>query len=154
MYNSTQLPPDIKDDEIKWFNKFSVNDYFNDPNKINFRGINQTRANHYERFIKILDNHNYRSNYIDLTGIIKSKCNFLIQDDNALVEILMDIIYAEVTKTKIIAKSVLIEKIKDLLSLDTLDGKNNGIFEQAILRLVNAGHLKELQSHNTKYTLI
>lgn len=154
MYNSTQLPPTIERKDVKWFNKCSVNDYFNDPNKINFKDINQTRINHYERFVNILDNHNYRSNYIDLTGIIKSKCIFLIQDNNALVETLMDIIYTEVTKTKIMAKSVLIEKIKELLSLDIMDEKNCSIFEQAILRLFNAGHIKELQSYNTKYCLI
>lgn len=153
MYNS-QIPIDsMTKREKEWYSKCSVAKYFLDPSKEHFRGINQTKVNHYEQFKKILDKYNYRSEYFDLTKLIEYKCDFLMNQENDLIERVMDTIYEKLLNAPKATRTLLKETIETLISNGS-DEIINKLINQAIERLQRAGHIEIMQSNPISYRSI
>ncbi len=152
MLNSTSKPQNISKKDQEWFERCIRLNYFNDPNKENFKNTS-SRNNHYNKCIEILDKYNYRSEYFELSKLIEYKYNFLMSAENDLIEILMDIIYKELLKAQKITQSFLINTIETLTSISQ-DEKILHLLNQATERLQRAGHIEIIQSVPITYRVI
>ncbi len=152
MVNSKLMPDKISTEDQEWFARCITLNYFNDPNKENFKN-SATRNNHYNKCIKILDKYNYRSEYFDLTKLIEYKCNFLMSTENDLVEIVMDNIYLKLLNATKVTQTSLKENIEILISNGSVEMITK-LINQAIERLQRAGHIEIMQSNPISYRAI
>lgn len=152
MVNSKLMPDKISKEDQAWFARCITLNYFNDPNKENFKNP-ATRNNHYNKCIKILDKYNYRSEYFELTKLIEYKCNFLMSTENDLVEIVMDNIYLKLLNAPKVTQTLLKETIETLISNGSVEMITK-LINQAIERLQRAGHIEIIQSNPISYRVI
>ena len=152
MINSLITPKELSESDAIHFGECVKSKYFNNPIK-EFFNSRQTRRNHYNKFIKILDSVKYRTMYLDASDIIDYKLSFLTHYENEIVEKCMEAI---ITSLKIFHKLHLNELIKEIAGKSIFDfnnEKNQLLLKQAICRLEDAGHIKHFPISN-KYILI